>query len=68
MKLQKTRDALGTLGFTHDVSGPMAEVQAAEELADMLRTLIETHWTEGAMRPAVREAEALLERVTSVTP
>jgi hypothetical protein len=41
MKTNTIRDALGTLGFTHDVSEPMAQLKALEEShAEMARALM----------------------------
>lgn len=67
MRMTATRNALLTLGFTHNVQEPMKEVDAAEELAAMLREVCEAYWDGGdaSTRAAVRKAEALLKKLTT---
>lgn len=62
-KMNATRNALLTLGMTHDVRAANAEVDAAESVAAMLRDIVEAHWKDAThldMRELVRKAETAL--------
>lgn len=67
-KMTATRNALLTLGMTHDVRAANVEVDAAESVAATLREIVEAHWKDAThldMRALVRKAEAALKAFES---